>query len=105
MRHPPLIGLLALFAFSLSGCWEGIRVHVLATVLTIHGQARVQPNKSANALPITTESTIGGGDTVITDAGSELNLMLIPGIMVRLFEHSELQIKELSLTKDGNETE
>jgi ferric-dicitrate binding protein FerR (iron transport regulator) len=44
------------------------------------------------------------GDIVRTSEGASLNMMLIPGVLVQLPEKSEINLEELTLTKDGNET-
>ena len=93
-----------LIALSFAGCWEGISRHVLATVLAVRGEVTARPNERAKFEAITLESLFGGGTVIRTSADGQVDLMLVPGVLVRLFDNSELRIQDLILVKDGNET-
>lgn len=54
--------------------------------------------------PVTSKSKILAGDTVRTSEGASVNLALIPGAFVQVSANSEIEIEELRVTKDGNET-
>jgi hypothetical protein len=94
----------AFFTGCLTSCWEGISRHVLATVLAVHGDVTVRPNERSGSQPITTDSVFGDGATIRTATGAEVDLMPVPGVYVRLLEHSELKIDKITLVKDGDET-
>ena len=102
MPHRTLAVATALALFGLTACWNGISVHVLATVLAVRGDVTAIQGKKSEA--VTADSVLSGGTLVRTAAGAEVDLMLVPGVLVRLFENSELRIERLILVKDGNET-
>jgi len=52
---------------------------------------------------VNADSVFGSGTVLRTSPNAGLDLILVPGILVRLFESSELKIEELTLVKDGNE--
>jgi hypothetical protein len=104
MLRPIFLCSTAVLLALLTGCWEGISRHVLATVLSVRGEATVQPNERGNVQALTADSLFGGGSVLRTSPGATLDLMLVPGILLRLFENSELKVEELLLVKDGNET-
>jgi hypothetical protein len=94
---------LALCVGLLSGCWEGISRQVLATVLSVRGEV-VYGSTEKNLRAITSDSTFAVGDVIRTSDHGQVDLILIPGILARVSESSELHIEELKLVKDGNET-
>ena len=93
-----------LCAASLTGCWEGISRQVLATVLSVHGQV-VYGSKENDLHAVNPDSTFGAGCLIRTAADAEIDLILVPGVSVRVAPNSELKMEELKLVKDGNETE
>jgi ferric-dicitrate binding protein FerR (iron transport regulator) len=92
---------IVLFLPLASGCSKDISRATAATVLSVKG--RVVFGRAAFE-PITLKSKIHDGDTVRSADGGSLDLMLIPGALVRLSGDSEIKIEQLSITKDGNET-
>jgi hypothetical protein len=104
MRLLMLVCSAAFLTGCLTSCWEGISRHVLATVLAVHGDVTVRPNERSGFQPITTDSVFGDGATIRTATGAEVDLMPVPGVYVRLLEHSELKIDKITLVKDGDET-
>jgi hypothetical protein len=94
----------AFYAISLASCWEGISRQVLATVLSVSGNATYSTRGGANFRSVTPETTLGRGDRVRTSDQTNLDLILIPGILARASGDSEFDIEDLKLVKDGNET-
>jgi hypothetical protein len=98
------IGLATIFAFVLSGCWEGTSRQVVATILSLRGQIVYSSKEGAGFEPISSETRLGGDSTLRTSTDSEINIALIPGALAQISGNAELKIDELKLTKDGNET-
>ena len=88
----------------LSGCWEGVTRQVAATVLSMRGDVLRRPPGQADFRPFGSETRPGVGTVLRTSDNGWLNLALIPGTLVQMSPNSELEIEELRLTKDGNET-
>ena len=91
-------------ALSLSGCWGGITKEVAATILSIRGQVSCSSKGSTNFRPLDSKSRIGPGSIIRTSSDAQCDLSLVPGALARLSGGSELKIKELRITKDGDET-
>jgi hypothetical protein len=98
------IGLATIFAFVLSGCWEGMSRQVVATILSLRGQIVYSSRDGASFEPVSPETKLGAGSTLKTSTDGEINIALIPGALAQISNNSELKIEELRLTKDGDET-
>jgi hypothetical protein len=104
MRSLVLAVSIVLFSVLTSGCSKDISRATTATVLSVKGRV-VFGRADRNVFePVTLKSRIHDGDTVRSADGASLDLILIPGALVRLSGDSEINIEQLSLTKDGNET-
>jgi hypothetical protein len=75
-----------------------------ATVFFVKGEVAFGKAGRNQFQPVTATSKIHAGTTVRTSDGAVINLALIPGAFVRVSGNSEINIDELKLTKDGNET-
>ena len=98
------IGLATIFAFVLSGCWEGMSREVFATILSLRGHIVYSSKEGGSFEPISSETKLGAGSTLRTPTDGAVNIALIPGALTQISGNSELKIEELELTKDGNET-
>src|SRR6266851_9349331 len=98
------LGLATIFAFVLSGCWEGMSRQVVATILSRRGQIVYSSKEGGGFEPVSPETKLGAGSTLRTSTDGEINIALIPGALAQISDNSELKIEELELTKDGNET-
>jgi FecR-like protein len=96
---------LALFVCLLAnGCSKGITRSTVTVVFFVRGNV-VFGNAERNGFqPVTPKSKIHAGDVVRTSDGASINLGLIPGAFIHLSGNSEIKIKDLRLTKDGNDT-
>ncbi|SRR6266404_1667572 len=104
MRRVVPIFSFAVFCASLTGCWQGVSRGVLATVLSVRGQALCGTEGRNDFYPITAQTNPGAGCILRTFDDARVDLALLPGALVQIPGNSELKIEELSLTKDGNET-
>lgn len=95
---------LALFLLFATGCSRGITRATAAKVFFVNGDVVYGNGERNRFQPVTARSKIPGGATVRTAEGATINLALVPGAFIRLWGNSEIQIEELSLTKDGNQT-
>ncbi len=98
------LGLLIVLAGSLAGCWEGIRRPVLASVLSFDGPRALYRNLGPELWPVRFDTHVGAGAVLVTGPESAISLALLPNTLAQLREGSELEIVELSVNKDGNET-
>jgi hypothetical protein len=89
----------------LNGCGHGLSREVLATILSTRGQVVCSKGNSNDFHPLDNQGHPAGGDTLRTSNEAEVCLVLVPGILVKVGESSELKIEELRLSKNGNETE
>jgi hypothetical protein len=105
MRFVSFSNVLA-FCFCLlgNGCSKGITRATAATVFFVRGNVVFGNAERNDFQPVTSKSKIHGGDIVRTSDGASINLALIPGAFVQVSGNSEIQIEDLRLTKDGNET-
>jgi hypothetical protein len=88
----------------LPGCWKGISREVLATALSVRGPV-TYASKGARALHILEPGVrLGAGCSVQVGDNAEVDLMLLPGILVRASRNSDMAIVESKLIKDGDET-
>jgi len=105
MRFVSFSSVLALcFCLSANGCSKGITRATAATVFFVRGNVVFGNAERNDFQPVTSKSKIHVGDIVRTSDGASINLALIPGVFVQLSGNSEIKIKDLRLTKDGNET-
>jgi hypothetical protein len=95
---------LALSFFLATGCSKGITRATAAKVFFVNGDVVYGKGERDHFHPVTARSKILRGSIVRTAEGATINLALIPGAFIRLWGNSEIQIEELSLTKDGNQT-
>jgi hypothetical protein len=95
----------AAFCASLSGCWQGISRGVLATVLSVRGQAVWAMEGRNDFRPVTPQTKPDAGSILRTIGDAWVDLALLPGALIQISGSSELKIEKLRLTKDGNETE
>jgi hypothetical protein len=87
-----------------NGCSKGITRATAATVFFAKGHVVFGNAERNNFQPVTSKSKIHAGDTVRTSDDASISVALMPGVFVQLFGDSEIKIKDLRLTKDGNET-
>ena len=105
MRFVSFGSVLALcFCLSANGCSKGITRATAVTVFFVRGNVVFGHAGRKDFQPVTSKSKIHAGDTVRTSDGSSTNLALVPGAFVQLSENSEIEIEDLRVTKDGNET-
>ena len=105
MRRVVLIFSFAVACVSLSGCWQGMTREVLATVLSVRGEAAWAMEGRNDVRPITSQTKFGTGSIVRTFQDAQIDMTLVPGALARISSNSELKIEKLRLSKDGNETE
>jgi hypothetical protein len=91
-----------LVVFALASCRPLFHRQVSGVVLAVQGVARAKAN--GQTFRLTTESHIFPETTIELPAKSQLDLMLLPGILVELAGESEIEITELLLSRDGDET-
>jgi FecR protein len=91
-------------ALSFFACQEGVTRQTMATVLSVNGTADVRQKGDSEFHEITTASLLGVGALIRTGTGGTLKLAFLPNTLADLSETTELQIDELTLTKDGNAT-
>jgi hypothetical protein len=88
----------------LFGCWKGISHEVLATVLSIRGQV-TYASKGMNGRHILGPGArLNAGCSVRVSNGAEVDITLLPGVLLRASDNSDVTIDELKLIKDGDET-
>lgn len=105
MRSVSFGSVLALcFCLLENGCSEGITRATVATVFFVRGNVVFGKAERNDFQPVTPKSKIQEGDVVRTSDGASINLGLIPGALVQLSANSEIKIKDLRITKDGNES-
>ncbi|MGI8480935.1 MAG: FecR domain-containing protein [Chthoniobacterales bacterium] len=76
----------------------------MATVLLVNGAAEVRQKGESDFHAITGSSLLGVDALVRTGAGGTVDLAFLPNALADLSETTELQIDELTLSKDGNAT-
>ena len=91
-----------MIATAISGCWEGTTSKTLVTVLAVEGQPTVSSVKTNTSLAA--DDHLARGAIIQTPASATVSLALLPNCLVRLEPNSSLEIRKVSLTKDGNET-
>ena len=105
MRVASFSGILA-FCVCLSGngCSKEITRSTVAVVFSVKGNVLFGNAERKDFQAVTPKSKIHAGDIVRTADGASINLGLIAGAFVQLAGNSEINIEELRLTKDGNDT-
>lgn len=104
MRRVAAACFIALGVINLGGCPGAVTRPVLAVILSVSGSAEWAADAAAPVWPIEDAAAPGAGSVVRTRSG-ELQIGLVPGALIYLSAETELQIKELTVTKDGNDTE
>jgi len=105
MRFSALIFLLAVCCGLVNGCSEGVTRRTAATVFSVKGTVIFGMAKQNNFQPVTRESRICDGDLVRTSGGALLDLGLIPAALAQMSSNSEIELEELRISKDGNQTD
>jgi hypothetical protein len=88
----------------LPGCWKGISREVLATVLSIRGQVTYAPKGTNDRHILGPGARLNAGCSVRASDGAEVDITLLPGVLLRASDNSDVTIDELKLIKDGDET-
>jgi hypothetical protein len=104
MRFASFGSVLALCFLVATGCFKGVTRATVATVFFVRGNVVFGNAERNHFQSVTSKSKIHAGDTVRTSNGASINLALIPGAFVQVPENSEIEIEDLRVTKDGNET-
>lgn len=99
------VALLASVAPLLNGCEHSLSRAVLATVLSTRGPVVWNDGKNYDFHPLNDQGQPAGGATLRTTNDAHVSLVLVPGLLVKVGDSSELKIEELRLSKNGNETE
>ena len=104
MRYSVLAVYIALCSLLANGCTKGTYKATAATVLSVKGRVLFGNAERNSFQPVTLKSRIHDDDTVRSSDGASVDLALIPGAFVQLSGDSQINIEELRIAKDGNET-
>jgi len=104
MRHTVLAVCFALCSLLANGCSKGISRATATTVLSVKGRVVFGDAERNNFQSVTLKSRIHNGDTVRSSDGASVDLALIPGALAQVRGDSKINIEELRIAKDGNET-
>ena len=104
MRHLVIAASIAICSLLSNACSKSIIPATSATVFSIRGKVLFGNAQQNDFQPVTLKSRIHDGYTVRSSGGASLDLALIPGALTQLSGDSEIDIEELKITKDGNET-
>ena len=104
MRHCVIAVSIAICSLLANGCSKSITPATSATVFSVRGKVLFGNAQKNDFQPFTLKSRIHDGDTVRSLGGASLDLALIPGALAQLSGDSEIDIEELKITKDGNDT-
>src|SRR5438046_1056566 len=104
MRHSVLAVYIALCSLLANGCSTGINQATAVTVFSVKGKVVFGNAERNDFQPVTLKSRIHVGDTVRSLNGALVDLALIPGAFAELSGDSDINIEELKVPKDGNET-
>ncbi len=96
----PVLTLLALV--SLTSCRPWFPRHVSGEILALEGTA--EGTWQGQSIRLTEQSAISAGMTIRVSAGSRLDLLLLPGILLELQPDTEIEIEQLRLSRDGDES-
>jgi hypothetical protein len=105
MPRAAFFSYIALCVGLLTGCWEGISRQVLATVLSVRGEVVYGSQEKNDFRTIDPDTTLGVGSLVRTSDRAVLAIALLPGVLLQVSDNSEFKIEELTLVKDGDETQ
>ena len=92
--------LLSLLA--LGSCRPLFLRELAGTILALEGEA--QGTRAGNSIALTKSSWVHPGEKITTAAGARLDLLLVPGVLVALAGDTEIEIEQLRLARDGNES-
>jgi hypothetical protein len=104
MRFPIFTVFVALCSWLINGCSEDVTRRTGATVFSLTGDVVFGTAEGNNFEPVTLRSRIYDGSIVRTSDGALLDLGLNAGALARIAGNSEIQIEELNISKDGNQT-
>ena len=90
------------FLLGFTSCRPSFDRQVSGAVLALHGMA--EQTKNGKKFPLAKGAWISPGARVTTAPGGNLDLMLLPGMLVGLAGDTEIQIEQLRLARDGNES-
>ena len=88
----------------LTGCWKGISHETLATALSVNGYVTYGSKRNTDRNILHPGARLNAGCSVQVAPGAEADFILLPGVLLRTLENSDLIIEGLKLTKDGDET-
>lgn len=91
-------------AIALSGCSPETSRSVLPTLLSIRGETAWFFEGSTNPQRLEPGSRLSGGCVLQSSRDGQVDLALVPGVLIRVLPNSELKIENLKIDKDGNET-
>jgi len=86
----------------LCGCEMKVTREVEARVLELHGSSSVSNIARLTTRPLQPDSRWKPGERLRTDEGATVDLSLLPGGLMHVEAGSELFLRSLSITKDGN---
>src|SRR6266498_2655208 len=104
MRHSVLAVYIALCSLLANGCSKGINQATAVTVFSVKGKVVFGNAERNDFQPVTLKSRMHDGDTGRSPNGALVDLALITGAFAELSGDSEINIEELRVTKDGNQT-
>ena len=96
--------MIAILGLANSGCWEGVRTRVNATVLSVQGDVKIVGAASGSTKSLDVRGHCAPNDTIAVAPSSGVAIALLPSVLLSAGPDSELRILGLSLTKDGDET-
>jgi hypothetical protein len=94
--------LLLLGLFAVSSCRPLSDRQIAGMVLTVEGEGRL--SRDAKTTGLTKSQHFRSGDGIAILANSRAELMILPGVLIELAGESEIEIQELNLERDGDET-
>jgi hypothetical protein len=97
-----LLSLLVCTAVGLTSCGPFFHREVAGLVLSLEGTS--QATASGQTRPLTSGYFIHPGETIATTHNGRLDLMLLPGVLLELEADTQLEIVQLHLVRDGDET-
>jgi len=104
MRYSLIALSIATCSLLANSCSKSITRATAATVFSVRGKVVFGNAERSDFQPVTLKSRIRDGDTVRSSDSASLVLALIPGALAQLSGESKINIQELEITKDGNET-
>lgn len=101
----PKCAVLLTVLFAFTSCWNGVSRSVTARIFASSGTAEVKERQQSDFRALVTWSAIECGDVIRTGENAFLDVSFLPNVLTHLGSASELAVEELTLGKDGNETE